>query len=124
LISSSTKLAILEKGFQNQADSELQVADAKHNTGNQARASAKAFDTGFSKDTFWELSSKTLWQYYKGGESWSQLGRITGGYICVRRARDLGWTATSFLTGVVFEFGNRAFTAVGVSIPIPPIPGL
>jgi hypothetical protein len=79
----STKMAIQEKGFRNQAQNEVQVAEAKHITeeqvGNGAQAciadfGGTAVDAQFPDDALWELSSTELWRYYEDGRSWDQLG--------------------------------------------------
>ena len=121
----TTKMAIQEKGFRNQAENELQVADAKEITEQQTGNGTQAcitdfggtfFDTEFAKDALWELSSTRLWQYYEGGNSWDQLGWIPGGYLRIQETRAAGKNYPPEAS-VILEFGNRAFTAERVPIP-------
>ena len=121
----TTKMAIQEKGFRTQAENELQVADAKAITEQQAGNGTQVcitdfggtfFDTEFAKDALWELSSTQLWQYYEGGHSWDQLGWIPGGYLRIQETRAAGKNYPPEAS-VILEFGNRAFTAECVPIP-------
>jgi hypothetical protein len=121
----STKIAIQDKGFRSQAQTELQVAEAKHITGQQVDNGAQDYitdisgtslDTGFRNDALWELASTQLWLYYEGGQSWDQLGWIPGGYLRIQVTRLANKDQTA-LANIMLEFGNRAFTAEGISMP-------
>ncbi|KAH7069483.1 hypothetical protein FB567DRAFT_598792 [Paraphoma chrysanthemicola] len=125
LIVRSTKLAIQKKGFQIQAENELQVAHAKRITESHASIGTRACNTDFGgtivdvefpKDAIWELSSTQLWKFYEGGQSWNQLGWIPGGYLRIKETRAA--TRHHGASGdVILEFGSRSFTAEGISIP-------
>jgi len=121
----STKIAIQEKEFRDQAGTELQVAKAKQIATEQGSLGAHtcitdcggtSMDAESSKVAVWELSSTQLWQYYEGGSSRNQSGWIPGGY---HRIQVTHFTAQHRIpvVNVILESGDRTFLAEGVSVP-------
>lgn len=121
----STKIAIQQKGYQFQADNELQVVKANHimEEGPSLGAQTCTTDFGgtsvdavFLNGAVWELSSAQLWQYYESGGNWNQLGWIPGGYLGIQ-VTHLATKHNLPVANVILEFGHRAFVAEGVSMP-------